>query len=108
MGDDPKMFRKSFETSLIISSKIIKFSRKIVLCKTFFLWKKIQLKFSKSGVFWEKKCSANFLKLRSYLVYRKVIHDISAKNFKTFLCGRKSNFNFQNRGYFGKKNVPQI
>ena len=29
------MFRKSFETSLIISSEIIKFARKIVLCKSF-------------------------------------------------------------------------
>ena len=30
-----KMFRKSFETSLIISSEIIKFDRKIVFRKTF-------------------------------------------------------------------------
>ena len=50
-----KMFRKSFETSLIISSEIIKFARKIVLCKSFSI-------------------------------------------------GKKSNFNFQNRGYFEKKN----
>jgi len=27
---------------------------------------------------------------------------------KLFFSGKKSNFKFQNRGYFGKKNVPQI
>ena len=27
---------------------------------------------------------------------------------QTFLSGKKSNFNFQNRGYFREKNVPQI
>ena len=26
---------------------------------------------------------------------------------KLFFSGKKSNFKFQNRGYFGKKNVPQ-
>ena len=37
-----------------------------------------------------------------------MIHDISAKISKTFLFGKYSNFNFQNRGYFGQKNIPQI
>ena len=27
---------------------------------------------------------------------------------KTFSIGKKSNFNFQNRGYFVKKNIPQM
>ena len=27
---------------------------------------------------------------------------------KTFFIGKYSNFNFQNRGYFGQKNIPQI
>ena len=49
-----KIFAHFAETSLIISSEIIKFARKIVLCKT-------------------------------------------------FLIGKYSNFNFQNRGYFRKK-----
>ena len=28
--------------------------------------------------------------------------------WKTFSIGKKSNFNFQNRGYFVKKNIPQM
>ena len=30
------------------------------------------------------------------------------KNAEKILSGKKSNFKFQNRGYFGKKNSPQI
>ena len=30
------------------------------------------------------------------------------KNAEKFLSGKKSNIKFQNRGYFGEKNVPQI
>ena len=33
-------------------------------------------------------------------INRKMYTDIVC----TFLCGKKSNFNFQNRGFFGKKN----
>ena len=42
----------------------------------------------KNGGILGKKCSANLLKLRSKLVYREVIHDISAK---------KNNFFFKNK-----------
>ena len=50
-----KMFRKSFETSLIISSEIIKFARKIVLCKSFSIGKKSNFKFESRGYFEKKK-----------------------------------------------------
>ena len=62
----------------------------------------------KSGVFWIKKYSAVFLKHGSWLVYRKVIHDILAKKINFFLSGQKSNLSDQNRGYFVKKNIPEI
>ena len=58
--------------------------------KKTFLRKKIQLQVSKSGVFWERKCSAKIFKLRSQLVHSEVIHDISAKNFKNFLKWKKN------------------
>ena len=47
----------------------------------------------------EKKCSANFLKLRSKLVYRKFIDDISAKSFKLFFKWKKyPTSNFKSEG----------
>ena len=71
--------------------------------KTFFSRKKIQLQVSKSEVFWEKKCSANFLKLRSLLVYKKIIHCISAKNFKNFFKWKKMQLQLSKSGDFGEK-----
>ena len=42
-----------------------------------------------------------FFKPRSYLAYKKIIHKISPKNLNFISIGQKSNFNFQNRGFFG-------
>ena len=49
------MFRKSFETSLIISSEIIKFARKNVLCKSFSIGKKSNFNFQNRRYFEKKK-----------------------------------------------------
>ena len=90
-----KMFRKFLETSVMISLKYaysLYFEKKF---QKFFKWKIFQLQVSKSGVFSEKKGSANFLKLWSYIVYRTYIHGILSKNFKNFFIGKKSNFKFQ-------------
>ena len=38
---------------------------------------------------------------KKFAVFWKILKNL-------FFCGKKSNLNFQNRGYFGKKNVPQI
>ena len=38
---------------------------------------------------------------KKFAVFWKILKNL-------FFCGKKSNFNFQNRGYFGGKNVPQI
>ena len=53
--EEKKMFRKSFETSLIISSEIIKFARKIVLCKSFSIGKKSNFNFQNRRYFEKKK-----------------------------------------------------
>ena len=50
----------------------------------FYSVKKSNFNFQNRGIM-GKKCSANFLKLRSELVYRNVIHDFSAKILVTFL-----------------------
>ena len=72
-------------------NKFAVFSR---FAKNFFDRKIFQLQLLKSGVFWQKKYSAKFLKLRTELVDREVIHCISRKNFKNFSVGKKSNFKF--------------
>ena len=38
---------------------------------------------------------------KKFAVFWKILKNL-------FFCGKKSNLNFQNRGYFGEKNVPQI
>merc|ERR1712243_272361 len=68
-------------------------------------WKKIQLQFSKSGVFWEKKCSANFLKLRSKLVYRAKIHRIWPKKIKNFSKWTKIQLQLSKSGVFWLKKI---
>ena len=53
-----------------------------------------------------KKYSANFSKLPSQLVYKKIIHHISAKISNTLSIGKKSHFKCQTGVYFGKKSKP--
>merc|ERR1712243_221696 len=61
---------------------------------------------SKSGVFWEKEFSANLLKLRS-LVYTKLVHDISAKNFKNFFKWKKIQLQVSKSGVFWPKKISK-
>ena len=108
MNDEIKRSSDFAETSLIISekNKNLQYFRKFA--KTIFIRKKIQLQLSKSGVFREKKCSANSLKLRSDIVYSKHIHYILAKNFKKNLKWKKIQLQVSKSGVFGEKNVAQI
>ena len=78
------MFRKRVETSVINSlgeDNSPYFAKKF---QKYFEVEKIQLQFSKSGIFWKKKIK------------------ISPGSRK------KSNFNFQNRGFFGEKNKKKF
>ena len=60
------------------------------ISKYFLSGTKIQLQLSKSGVFWLKKYSTNFLKLGSYVIHGKTIHNILPKIFRNFLRAKKS------------------
>ena len=60
---------------------------------------------SKIGGIFGKKCSSNFLKLRSQLVYMKVIHDISAKNIKNFFKWKKIQLKISKLGVFWPKEI---
>ena len=52
------------------------------------------------------KCSSNFLKLRSLLVYMKLIHNILAKNFKHFFKWKQNPIlNFSKSEVFCLKNL---
>merc|ERR1712081_166340 len=74
--------------------------------KTFFLRKKIHLQFSKSGVFWGKKMFRKFLETSVIIsLYGGDSRYFGKKISKTFLSGKKSNFNFQNRGFCEKKKI---
>merc|ERR1712131_280542 len=64
--------------------------------KLFQVEKNPTLTFKIGGIL-EKKCYANFLKLRSKLVYREMIHNIYAKNFKNFFKRNKIQLHLQNR-----------
>jgi len=57
----------------------------------------------KIGGILAKKIFRKFLETTVINSYRETIPDISAKNFKNFLSGQKSNFKFQYWGYFGEK-----
>ena len=61
----PKRFSDFPQILFIVSLNKIKMSYFRNFAKNFFYRKKIQLQVSKSGVFCEKKCSANLLKLQS-------------------------------------------
>ena len=76
--------------------------------KNFFLLEKNPTSSSKMGGLWGKKSSSDFLGVFSEIKFRwnkcAAIWKICEKHFFT---GKKSDFKFQNRGYFRKKNVPQ-
>merc|ERR1711973_695995 len=78
--------------------------------KNFFYRKKIRLQVSKSGVFAPKKVSLIFFFFFRNKLQVKNIWRILENLQKTFFIGQKSNFKFQNRGYFGKKesNSPLV
>ena len=73
------------------------------ILKKFFMRKIFQLQLAKSGVFSEKKGSANFLKLRSYIVYRTYIHGIFEKNLKNFFKWNKIQLQVSKSGVFREK-----
>ena len=54
-----KLFRKFLETSFIGSLENAYSLYTAKNFKNFFKWKKIQLEFSKSGIFWEKKSKSH-------------------------------------------------
>ena len=60
----------------------------------------------KSGVVWLKKTFRNSLETSIIISSEKIIFRILAVLCKTYSIGKKSNFKFQNRGYFGKINIP--
>merc|ERR1711973_187610 len=68
--------------------------------KTFSCGKYSNFNFQNRGYFGQKKSSANFLKLRSLIVYRTVIHNISAKNFKNFFKWKKIQLQVSKSGVF--------
>ena len=64
--------------------------------------------FKIGGILGEKIFSKH-LETSVIISLQKVDSGYVGKKFqKIFLSGRKSNFKFQNRGYFGKKNIPQF
>ena len=97
---DQKMFSDFAEIFFIISSEKIKFANFGKSAKNFFNRKKIRLQVSKSGVFCEKKYSANFLKLRTELVYKMIVQCISSKNFKNFFKWKKIQLQVSKVGVF--------
>ena len=66
--------------------------------KNFFKWTKIQLQISKSGVFWEKNCFANFFETSVKISLYNSDSRYFSKKFQELLNGKKSNFKLQNRG----------
>ena len=72
--------------------------------KNFFNRKKIRLQVSKSGVFAPEKVSLIFFFYRNKLQMKKK-YQIVDNLRKTFLSGKKSDFNFQNRGFLWSKKV---
>ena len=76
--------------------------------KNFFYRKKIQLQLSKSGGFWEWKRFRRSLETWIIISWLWDNFPNLAVLRITFFIGKYSNFNFQNRGDFVKKNVPKI
>ena len=77
--------------------------------KNFFLVEKNPTSSSKIGGILGKKKFSDFFDFFLELKFRWEKFAVFWKIFeKLFFSGKKSNFKFQNPGYFGEKNVPQI
>jgi len=103
-----KMFFKFAEILLIISSEKEKFLVLAVFRKTFSIGKKSNFNFQNRGYFLEKNNPPKKFLWFFYFFYRnkpqvKKKYPIFENFSKKFSIGKKSDFKFQNRGYFVKK-----
>ena len=97
-----KIFLNFLETSVIISSWAVNSRYEVKKFKKLFLWEKNPTSIFKIGGILTKKIFRKFLETSVMIsLERGDSRYFGQKITKTFRSGQKSNFNFQNRGYFG-------
>ena len=88
--------------------RVNKFAKFWKICEKVFLSEKNPTSSCKIGGFGRQKIIRKSFQTSVIISFKKEKNAISALLRKTFFSGKYSNFNFQNRGYFVKKNDPQI